>query len=353
MLVAIAACTKTDIKPNDDLANALNPSSGAPIALASQDASPKADGVTDVDAFNAVRAGGFKVWSWFQGTTAGAMFGENGTIVTDVNYVADLPEGQTQPAPNWTYSPVRYWLNGTYDFAAVYPSTASGTYRPAENSTTPVLTVENFDVTNQDDLLVAFNTGIDGSKGSENGPVDLTFQHALSCVQLKLSLDEDDFFEPAEDGGKRQVGYAYVSIVGFNNIATTGSLYATKTTASSIVWGSYGPMDTNDPSKPVGQMRLNYTDNPLQVTLQEQYVFGNSGHLVLPQQFISDNAELYMQVIIYPLGHAGEKITKEYHIPLSSGVPEWEPNKKYIYTGVLTQELVIDFSVTQFNFLYN
>ena len=339
MLVAIAACTKTDIKPNDDLANGLNPSSGAPIAFVSQDAFTKAEGDTDPEAFMAIRAGGFKVWSWFKGTTEGPMFGENGTDVKDDNYVADLPEGQTQPDPNWTYSPLRYWLNGTYDFAAVYPSTVSGTYK-ADNNSTPVLTVKDFDVTNQDDLLVAFNTGVDGGKGNANNPVNLTFQHALSNIQLHLTLAKDDFFEPTEGGGERQVGYAFVSLVGFNKISTVGNLTASGPDKENFNWSSNAS----------GEIYISHSENPIPVTLDDQTNFlGDDGLLVLPQSLENSNGELYMQVIIYPLGEADQFITKTFTVPLNTGVKTWEPNTRYIYKGVVTQELVIEFSVVKVN----
>ena len=352
MLAALAACTKTTISPNDDLTNALNPSSGAPIAFETEDAFTKAviDNINDLQ----VEGNKFRVWSHFQGTTSGPMFTEDGT---EVEY-KKLNE-ESIPQYGWTYNPTRYWLNGTYDFAAVYPSTVTGTYAPATAGATPTLTINNFDVTTQDDLLVAFNNGpdgngIDGSQGKANNPVELKFQHALSCIQLKLTLDEEDFFEPTENGGKRQVGYASVSIVGFNNIATKATLTTSGTVDTPLFWNQYGPMDVAYPSKPIGQMRLNYTDDPLPVTLQKQDFFGPDGMLVLPQQLADENGEgageLYMRVVITnSIGSDSQSITKEIKVPLVSGVDEWLPNTKYIYEGVVTQELIIEFNVIKVN----
>ena len=56
-----------------------------------------------------------------------------------------------------------------------------------------------------------------------------------------------------------------------------------------------------------------------------------------------------MQVIIYPLGEADQFITKTFTVPLNTGVKTWEPNTRYIYKGVVTQELVIEFSVVKVN----
>lgn len=194
MLAALTACTKTTISPNDDLTNALNPTSGAPIAFESQDAFTKADDNTDPEAFMAVRAGGFKVWSWFQGTTAGPIFGENGTFVWDNNYVAELPEDMIMPPVDWKYEDTRYWINGIYHFAAVYPSTLTGVvYQAVPPESAPILTIPAFNVENNDDLLVAFNTGENGKGINGLTPPDyvgLSFSHKLTKVNFKIKQDE-------------------------------------------------------------------------------------------------------------------------------------------------------------------
>lgn len=337
MLVAIAACTKTDINTNDDLANGLNPSSGAPIAFVSQDAFTKAEGDTDPEAFMAVRAGGFKVWSWFKGTTEGPMFGENGTEVKDDNYVADLPEGQTQPDQNWTYSPLRYWLNGTYDFAAVYPKSATGTYARPQNSSTSVLTVTGFDVTNQDDLLVAFNTGVDGGKGNANGPVQLTFKHALSCVQLQLKLNRDSFYP---GGAAVPIAEAFVSIAGFNNVYSKANLTASQSSNGdiSLSWNDHSNRSS------FGQS----FENPLLIGNDYVNVFSGDGIHVMPQSLEDNAGEFYLQVRVKFIG-SGEEFVNEFTVPLNSGVNTWLPNTKYIYKGEVTQDSAIKFTVVRVN----
>ena len=339
-LASLAGCSKQNISPSDG----LDPSSGNPIAFEAEDAFTKAVVSDKTDIQN--DPNGFRVWSWFQGTTSGPMFGTDGTQVT-----------YDTATSAWTYSPTRYWMNGNYDFAAIYPAAITtgegdaatttaiaGTYAPATTGGTPVLTVPNFDATTQADLLVAFNTGINGATPPD--AVHLTFQHALSCIQLKLKLNEKDFFveDPDPDNAgqtiKKQVGYAFVSILGFNNIATSGNMTATKSEDVSINWTL---------SSISNSVRLNYTDNPLQVTLEEQQFLGDEGLLMMPQGLAQGTGELYLQVIIYPLGVASESITKEFFVPLKAGVSEWKPNTKYIYTGVITQDLVIDFNVTTIN----
>ena len=335
MLAALTACTKTDITPNDDLTNALNPSSGAPIAFESQDAFTKADDNTDPEAFMAVRAGGFKVWSWFQGTTSGPMFGENGTVVTDNNYVADLEEGQTMPKPNWTYSPTRYWLNGTYDFAAVYPSTVSGTYAPAEGETTPTLTVKDFGVTNQDDLLVAFNTGIDG--GNHPREVELSFKHALACVQLQLKLNRASFYP---DGTDIPIAEASVSIAGVNNIYSKAKLTSSENSDGeiSLNWDEHSNM---------GSIGQNFEPT---LTIGNSFVdvFSDDGIIVMPQSLKDQAGEFYLQVRVKFIG-SGEEFYNEITLPLNKGIDAWLPNTRYIYQSEITQNSAIKFTVVRVN----
>ncbi len=324
LLATLTSCKKdigTDTTPAD------GSSTGNPISFSTHDAFSKAviNSKTDLEQ----EGNSFKVFGWFEGTTPGHMFGEGGTPVTFKDEV-------------WTYEPVRYWMNGTYDFAAVYPSTVNARYDVITSGQLPLLTVTDFDVTNQDDLLIAFKTSVDGSNGNANTAVELNFQHSLSNIQLHLTLDEKTFYEPIE-GGKRQVGYAFVSLIGFNFISTSGSLSASINDPQNFKWST---QDLDN------RLRINYTDKPIEITDDNTVNFlGENGVLVIPQSFRDEacKAELIMQVTIYPLGVTSEGIVKEFAVPLKSGVLDWMPNTKYIYEGVVKQELVIDFSVTTVN----
>ena len=91
----------------------------------------------------------------------------------------------------WGYNDIEYWLPGaTYYFKALYPTNA-GTI---DNSTSAQsLTISNFDVTSQTDLLVA-QTGaidVDASIGSPTGGsvVYLQFKHLLANVVVKIKAE--------------------------------------------------------------------------------------------------------------------------------------------------------------------
>lgn len=350
LLVALAGCRKEDTPAPDT-------PSGTPIAITPETATKAAvSGVEDIQN----DANGFRVWSWFQGTTSGPMFGADGTPVT-----------YDTATSAWTYSPTRYWMNGNYDFAAIYPAAITtgegdaatttaiaGTYAPATAGGTPVLTVPNFDATTQTDLLVAFNNGTDGTGINGATPpdaVDLTFQHALSCIQVRVKLNAEQFYTIERDQDGNQVldenqnpvrvqnGYASVTKIGFRNVSTSGTLVASNTETRSIEW---------TPTESTGQIVLNYIEQPVEVTYLATDCLGNPGLFMIPQSVDNGKSELYMEVSIYFPRLMEEAIKKIYVIPLNikeSAVSEWETNKKYIYTGEITQEFAIDFSVTSVN----
>lgn len=313
MLAALTACTKTDITPSDDLTNALNPSSGAPIAFEAEDAFTKA--VIDSKADLEVEGNKFRVWSHFQGTTSGPMFTEVGT---EVEY-KKLNE-ESIPQYGWTYSPTRYWLNGTYDFAAVYPSSVSGTYAPATQGAAPTLTVNNFDVTNQDDLLVAFNTGIEGAGRTSADSVNLSFQHVLSNLNVSLCVAQekinDVFFNVIE---------AEVREISFKGISKKAD----------YIDGDWANHSTE--TIEVGKVL------PTRIALTRDYqTILDEGLLAIPQE-MNDGVSLYILAdITLP---TGQKLQKSWDFPLSGieECPEWEKNKKYIYKATLSAEADIEF----------
>lgn len=335
MLLAIAACTKTDITPNDDLSD---PSSGVAIAFETEDPFTKAV-VYDRDDLQ-VEGNSFLVWSWFQGTKDGRIFGQYGTLVT---YAKD-----DDNVLNWTYDTPRYWMNGTYDFAAVYPSTVSGTYEPAENTPAPVvLNVNDYNIANQDDLLVAFYNRT--YNGNDKSSVNFEFQHALSRVKLQINLDEDDFYTQEQDGDNiilEPTGYAYVTAVGFNKISKTASLSVTPSNESSwpLSSSNWSLSSTKD------DILIEYTDeNVIQLDTEFTDLYGQDGLFAIPQVLDENNPiELYFKVnLIFP-GISNRTIVKEYNIGLNTlAIQEWEPNKVYLYYGTINQEFEIQFNVVK------
>lgn len=205
LLVALAGCRKEDTPAPDT-------PSGTPIAFTPETVTKAAvSGVEDIQN----DANGFRVWGWFQGTTPGHMFGADGTQVT-----------YDTATSAWTYSPTRYWMNGIYNFAAVYPASVSATYAATDGAL--ALTVADFDVTDQHDLLVAFNNGTDGTGINGATPpsvVYLNFKHALTKINLKISQNF------SEENGDPDNDYI-VKKVTLSGVYKSGTYIATPTGTS-------------------------------------------------------------------------------------------------------------------------
>lgn len=312
-LIALSAvtlsCTKTQIEPETP--------KGPAIEFSTKDPWTKATDGTDEVAKDAMRKSGFNVWGWFRGTTNGHVF--NATKVHDATYNSETGSFSST-TPNWTYAPEspRYWMNGLYDFAAVYPTTVAGTYAPAQPGEDPILTISNFDVTKQDDLLVAFYTGIDG--GNHPDEVALTFQHALASLNVQLHVAQETI-----DGIHVNVIEAEVREVSFKGISKKADYIGDD-------WANHST-ETIDVGK-ILSTRVALTGE-YQTILDE-------GLLAIPQT-MNDGVSLYILAdITLP---TGQKLQKSWDFPLSGieECPEWEKNKKYIYKAILTAEADIEF----------
>lgn len=333
IMAIFVGCSKGEIRPSGSPSDGLDPSSGDPISFYSENETTKANEIQSDPA-------GFRVWSWFTSTAHPDgidMFLAEGTQVK-------------HDGTSWTYKPTRYWLRGNYDFAAVHPYSVTGTYATDENSTEPVLKISNYDVTNQDSLRVAFTSGVDGSLGTANNPVELNFKHALSNIRLQLKLDEDSFFvqdtdengEPVVDNEgnpvKTQIGQAVVSTVELKNISMVGTFSSNSSDFTQQPWTA-STTKTTKTFTPTDQ-----TASTLEKTNKD--FMGENGFLVIPQS--TSGIVLYLEINITHI--SGTTTTKEYNIQLGSfNVKDWMPNSKYLYHGEITQELVITFSVTRVN----
>lgn len=146
-------------------------SSGYPILFRCADVTRAEATITDL------QKNGFDVNAYF--TANGSEFGFTKSLSYD------------KVSGIWGYNDIEYWLPGaTYYFKALYPTDA-GTI---DNSTSAQsLTISNFDVTLQTDLLVAETEAIvvDASIGSPTGGsvVNLQFKHLLANVVVKIKAE--------------------------------------------------------------------------------------------------------------------------------------------------------------------
>ena len=173
LLLIVVSCYREDI-PKNALENTPIEFSGVTAWL---DTKTEAGAPTSV-----LPSDDFKVWA--QNGSNFDVFGTNGTKVST-----------SDAGTTWTYSPVRYWKLGTYDFFAVSPAdmvTGTLSASASENSSARVLSLsfESWDLSAEDsqtDLLFATKT-VDGNgqvnKSSGPDKVQLAFDHMLSKISF-------------------------------------------------------------------------------------------------------------------------------------------------------------------------
>lgn len=324
-LIALSAvtlsCTKTQIEPETP--------KGPAIEFSTKDPWTKAP---DKAALEAMRKGSFNVWGWFRGTTNGHVF--DATEVYDATYNSET-DSFSSTTPNWTYDPEnpRYWMNGLYDFTAVYPfDTPDVTFNPQTDDKgntildgKPVLIIQDFNSSTQKDLLVALNTGIDGGNPPEY--VTLNFKHVLTKVYFKIKQNIEE--DPSNQ--------YKVTSVSFSNVKNVGSY---KATAENGNW----TIDNNT----VTNFRENFAEPVLLKNNTEnggivEFYPWEDGLLLIPHSFQANAMQFRIEFDYIRVG-AEDKVNKRFvegFIPVS---PIWQSNKIVTYELLISQEDNIKFA---------
>ena len=225
---------------------------------------------------------GFKVYAHFEGSLGSASFEK------DVTYNSEQDV--------WGYEGIQYWIPSTqYWFTAFYPTTSSaGTVKVTEQeSNYHSYTITNFDITKQEDIMVAQanrEVGANADAPTEGSVVKLNFQHLLACVVIAV---------------KTKIDNVTVESITLENIATTG-------TFSKAIWTSEGTTDLNKEPKKV-----------LSSGVDEYVDVVDGGFLLIPQ--VLDGEQ---KLII-------ETSNKDYETTIPVGT--WESSKKYTYLLTIEQ----------------
>lgn len=176
-----------------------------PILFGSTDTRAVAD-ITDL------QNNGFKVYAHFEGSLSSASFNDEVEYNSTYNV--------------WGFKTAQYWIPSTkYWFTAFYPTTSSaGTVNVTEQeSNYHSYTITNFDITKQEDIMVAQayrEVGANADAPTEGSVVDLNFQHLLACVVVKIKSETDETVDVKE--------------VTIDQVANAGSY-------------TYGPVPNTDP----------------------------------------------------------------------------------------------------------
>ena len=231
-----------------------------------------------------LKDGGFKVYAYVKGNAGSTSFAK------DVEYY------ETQGV--WAFTSPEYWLpNTTYSFKAFYPAQlTAGTLAVNNGSSTQSFTITNFDITKQEDVMVAEATASvpNGATCPTGGSVvELDFQHLLANVVVKI---------------KAEIDGVTINSITISNIADYG-------TYSEQKWSSSN--------------KTSITVEPkLELTKGEEYVdVTNGGILVIPAEAKG------VTLSISTLNKNYDNIT----IPTIN----WEIGNKYTYTLEIQQNDII------------
>ena len=226
---------------------------------------------------------GFKVYAHFEGSLGSASFEK------DVTYNSEKDV--------WGYEGIQYWIPSTkYWFTAFYPKVLSAgtTVEVTEQeSNYHSYTITNFDITKQEDIMVAQanrEVGANADAPTEGSVVKLNFQHLLACVTIAV---------------KTKIDNVTVESITLENIATTG-------TFSKAIWTSEGTTDLNKEPKKV-----------LSSGVDEYVDVADGGFLLIPQ-VLNGGQKLIIKTS-----------NKDYETTIPVGT--WESSKKYTYLLTIEQ----------------
>lgn len=127
-----------------------------------------------------LKTNGFKVYAYFKGTQEG--YG-SGAFEKDVRFEDSY----------WKYDNLEYWIpNTTYNFKAFYPKPTDMTACTSfsfTNGAEQSYTVSDFDISKQEDFMVATDTRSVNANAEPDGSssvVTLNFKHQLALVEIKI-----------------------------------------------------------------------------------------------------------------------------------------------------------------------
>ena len=236
----------------------------------------------------------------------------------EVNTTANLMDHQkvTKSGSAWTYTPAKYWTNGTdnYTFFAYAP------YSVGKAGGAPVIeyTVDD-DLENQQDVIYSINnrdvtkeectvTSGEGDDATSTTYVPFTFKHALARLSVKAKAVMYDaegtiVTEPAAD-------QVYDNTFAIKGITITGAFHTTGTmdlSAASPEWEAEATAGTV----------YDLTGEVDQELTAELYDFSATSNylMMIPTDFSTTNAILSVTYTVTYAGVESDEITKTVAVP--------------------------------------
>ena len=206
---------------------------------------------------------------------------------------------------SWTYQhdnqELEYWLPGaTYWFKAVYPNTIK--YHVDNSTQEQQLTISGFDITKQQDILVATTGALvvdtEIQAPTSGSMVKLQFQHLLANVVVEIKAEVNVTIY--------DVSLKYVPVKG---------------TYDDGLWKDYSEQ---------GNIEKAGINKSLSSSSNEYHDVTDGGFLVFPNSSVDGSQHLYIRTS-----------DKTYDLPLPSTPNKWVAGNRYTYTLVIKQNDIL------------
>lgn len=216
----------------------------------------------------------------------------------------------TKSGSTWSYSPTKYWTNGTWNFAGY---TGGNGVTPTWNNKNGELTLAvNSDASNQEDVVFAKKQDIPVTDAATYATaVQLDFTHLLSKIQFKFTKEE------------KSLGGVTVKLQSFQVAALT----------TNAKWENGIQKEADSPATG------NYTDFTVGTEIDKDNGLSTAEFYIIPQEVkafvITANAE-----ITDANGTLIKKGTVTATVP-TAGITIWDAQTKYVYTAEIAYENIV------------
>lgn len=253
------------------------------------------------------------------------------------NYFTNLGVTSEDGGKSWNTASVYYWPTFNLAFSAYAPKEIQEKVNISATGGKIVAFSPKQAVVEQQDLVVAYNTG--NRTANESVGVPLNFKHALSQIAVQAKCMNPNI--KIEVKGIRIVNAAATADFTFPTSPTTESSISLEQS----LWSNWA--DVNDLTKAYeikGDKSVFLNSQP------QSLMFGQGNFMLIPQQLVkwgentsTEGAYLSIlcrissidgvnEMLLYPLATASEPQTDKYAYSAVAIDTNWLPGKKYTYT---------------------
>lgn len=263
-------------------------------------------------------------------TDASQMYGGISTFCVanetgGANSITMFDNTKLEYSSGWNYEgDIKYWIPGyTFDFIALFPYSTTDYIVSANRETVSFYYVSTHptDSSTVKDVLYSYHQRVYAS-AADAAPVPLEMKHTCALLTFKI---RNSFTGPIS-----------ISDISLSGLRYDGNC-TIKSNASDTVSWALGS-NTSGSDRYIGKTGLNSLNNlPVSNTFVDLFEYDI---LAVPQNVSSD---IHLNLKIHPQGGSENDISPS--LSSVAAVPDWKPNKHYVYTITITEERIV-FDIT-------